>query len=156
MIDITTCQLDLACQILVSSIVSDRACCKPAQKTLTPRYCEDVRRACCLPCQIDCRHHPQRAFQGWDCTEYRIVSVIAPSNTTFRMIQLIWWHVMIVILSMGSFTLGHVPCVIYGNYYRKISNIRRTKSQNLNDSCLVLLLSWPNPLKPGVKSRMKM
>ena len=33
--------------------------------------------------------------------------------------------------------------------YRKISNISRTKSQNLNDSRLVLLLSLPNPLKPG-------
>ena len=40
--------------------------------------------------------------------------------------------------------------------YRKISNIRRTKSQNLNDSHLVLKSSLPNPLKPGVKSRMKM
>ena len=34
---------------------------------------------------------------------------------------------------------------------RKISNIRRTKSQNLNDSRLVLHLSLPNLLKPGVK-----
>ena len=40
--------------------------------------------------------------------------------------------------------------------YRKVSNIRRTKSQNLNDSHLVLKSSLPNPLKPGVKSRMKM
>ena len=40
--------------------------------------------------------------------------------------------------------------------YRKISNIRRTKSQNLNDSHLVLKSSLPNPLKPCVKSRMKM
>ena len=40
-------------------------------------------------------------------------------------------------------------------YYRKISNIRRTKSQNLNNYRLVLQLSLPNPLKPGVKSRMK-
>ena len=38
--------------------------------------------------------------------------------------------------------------------YRKVSNIRRTKFQNLND--LVLKSSLPNPLKPGVKSRMKM
>ena len=35
--------------------------------------------------------------------------------------------------------------------YRKISNIRHTKSHNLNVSCLVLQLSLPNPLKPGVK-----
>ena len=40
--------------------------------------------------------------------------------------------------------------------YRKVSNIRRTESQNLNDSHLVLKSSLPNPLKPGVKSRMKM
>ena len=35
--------------------------------------------------------------------------------------------------------------------YRKISNIRRTKSQNLNDSRLVLHSSLPNLLKRGVK-----
>ena len=40
--------------------------------------------------------------------------------------------------------------------YRKISNIRRTESPNLNVSRLVLQLSLPNPMKPGVKSRMKM
>ena len=40
--------------------------------------------------------------------------------------------------------------------YRKISNIGRTKSQNLKYSRLVLQLPLPNPLKPGVKSRMKM
>ena len=36
-------------------------------------------------------------------------------------------------------------------YYRKLSNIRRTKSKNLNDSRLVLHLSLPNLLNPGVK-----
>ena len=40
--------------------------------------------------------------------------------------------------------------------YRKVFNIRRTKSQNLNVSRLILQLSLPNPLKPGVKLRMKM
>ena len=40
--------------------------------------------------------------------------------------------------------------------YRKISNIRRTKSQNLNDPRLILQLSLPNQLKPGVKWTMKM
>ena len=44
----------------------------------------------------------------------------------------------------------------YVYMYRKVSNISRTKSQNLNDSHLVLKSSLPNPLKPGVKSRMKM
>ena len=38
----------------------------------------------------------------------------------------------------------------------KTSNISHTKSQNLDVSRLVLQLSLSNPLKPGVKSRMKM
>ena len=40
--------------------------------------------------------------------------------------------------------------------YPQTSSIRHTKSQNLNVSHLILQLSLPNPLKPGVKSRMKM
>ena len=40
--------------------------------------------------------------------------------------------------------------------YRHTSNISRTKSLKLNVSRLVLQLSLPNPLKPGVKLRTKM
>ena len=40
--------------------------------------------------------------------------------------------------------------------YRKTSSISRAKSQNLNVSCILLQLSLLNPLKPGVKLRMKM
>ena len=40
--------------------------------------------------------------------------------------------------------------------YCQISNTSRTKSQNFNDSHLILQLSLPNILKPCVKSRMKM
>ena len=40
--------------------------------------------------------------------------------------------------------------------YRQFSNIRRTQSQNINVSRLVLQLSLPNPLKPGVKLKTKM
>ena len=40
--------------------------------------------------------------------------------------------------------------------YRRFSNISRTQSQNINASHLVLQLYLPNPLKPGVKLRMKM
>ena len=38
--------------------------------------------------------------------------------------------------------------------YRKIHNIRRTKSQNLNNFRLVSQVPLPNPLKPAVKLRM--
>ena len=40
--------------------------------------------------------------------------------------------------------------------YRKTSCISRPKSPNLNVSCILLQLSSLNPLKPGVKLRMKM
>ena len=40
--------------------------------------------------------------------------------------------------------------------YRQVSNIRPAKSQHLKDYRTVLRLSLPNPLKPDVKSRMKM
>ena len=39
---------------------------------------------------------------------------------------------------------------------RKVSNIRRTKAQNLSVSRPVLQLPLPNLLKPRIKSRMKM
>ena len=40
--------------------------------------------------------------------------------------------------------------------YRKTSSIRRTKSQNVNVYCFLLQWCLPNPLRPGVKLRMKM
>ena len=40
--------------------------------------------------------------------------------------------------------------------YRQFSNISGTQSQNINVSRLVLPLSLPNPLQPGVKLRVKM
>ena len=39
--------------------------------------------------------------------------------------------------------------------YRQFSNIRRTQSPNINVSRLILQLSLPNPLKPGINLRMK-
>ena len=57
----------------------------------------------------------------------------------------------------GYLTVSDGTLILYWNvYYRQVSNTRRTKSQPLNDSPTVLRLSLPNPLKPDVKSRMKM
>ena len=52
------------------------------------------------------------------------------------------------------FTL--IPARLSNYTYRKTSSISRTKYQNLNVSCFLLQWSLPNPLKPGVKLRMKM
>ena len=49
-----------------------------------------------------------------------------------------------------------VQVIACHHMYHKISNIRRTKSPNLNVSRLVVQLSSPNPMKPAVQSRMKM
>ena len=49
-----------------------------------------------------------------------------------------------------------LPEPILTGIYRKTSSISRTKSQNPNVSCILLQLSSLNPLKPGVKLRMKM
>ena len=58
----------------------------------------------------------------------------------------------------GSFSSHHLGQTMQASYdtYRQISNIRRTKSQNLIVSRLVLQLSLPNLLKPCIKLRMKM
>ena len=50
-----------------------------------------------------------------------------------------------------------VLCLVWLHHsYRKTSSINRTKSQNINVSCLLLHWSLSNPLKPCVKLRMKM
>ena len=63
--------------------------------------------------------------------------------------QVIGWGTYSII-QQESFTVNDVK-----DMYRKVSNIRRTISQNLNDSRLVLQWYLPNPLKSGVESRMK-
>ena len=79
-----------------------------------------------------------------------------------------WWDSLTVRqCPKWPFTIHARQCIISVEYrplrqqqmtntYRQTSQISRTKSQNLNLSRLVLRLSLPNPLKPGVKSRMKM
>ena len=74
----------------------------------------------------------------------------------------LWWDLIIVI--DGIYAFGYV----FGIFRVKLlgqagqidccqtSNISHTKFQNLIVSHCVLQLSLPNPLKPGVKSRMRM
>ena len=52
--------------------------------------------------------------------------------------------------------LPDVVCVLEPSTYSKISNIRRTKPQNVKAARLSLQLLLRNILKPCVKSRMKM
>ena len=78
-----------------------------------------------------------------DC---RVINFVSRATLSWPL-DMIWFQI-------GS---GHQqqPCLL--DYaYSKISNIRRTKSPNLNASSLGLQLSVHNILKPGVKWRMKM
>ena len=72
----------------------------------------------------------------------------------FRWRFIIFLYVKYYNSSSNEMFYGRQWC-INGTIYRKTSSIGRTKSQNLNVSNLVLQLSLLNPLKPGVKSRMK-
>ena len=57
------------------------------------------------------------------------------------------WDIDLCRARPGAVFVLHIYC--------KISNIRCTKSPNLNVPRLVLWLSLPNPMKPGVKSRRR-
>ena len=60
------------------------------------------------------------------------------------------WHSL---WALHNITSWWAPGGVCFNYeYHQTSNISHTKSQNLNVSHLVLKLSLPNPLKPGVKN----
>ena len=52
--------------------------------------------------------------------------------------------------------IGFYPLMFEYDTYCQTSNISHTKSQILNVSCIVLQLSLPNAMNPGVMSRMKM
>ena len=71
-----------------------------------------------------------------------------------------WWQFWNMLINANThlkiYGSGNGWVLIKTYEYRKVSNIRRTKCQNLNYSRLVLQLSVPNPLKPSVKSIMKM
>ena len=58
--------------------------------------------------------------------------------------------------SLNIIAVWSLPSYASWSAYCQTSYISGTKSQNLNVSCLVLQLSLTNPLKPGVKLRMKM
>ena len=78
-------------------------------------------------------------------------------------VSILWrHHEFEVQFTEWNFSIGneisfrYIPQAVHENMYRKVSNIRRTKFQNLRVSRSVLQLSWPNLLKPCIKWRMKM
>ena len=83
----------------------------------------------------------------------RYINVPLPSG------YLLWKQITKAQCGSRLVNVGHQsPQIINGTsaVYHQTSNIRHTKCQRLNVSCLLLQLSLLNPLKSGVKLRMKM
>ena len=62
-------------------------------------------------------------------------------------------YLRVIVLCSTYKRYWSIPHLCRQAIYRWIFNIRCTKSQNLNVSCLVLQLSLPNLLKPCIKLR---
>ena len=83
-----------------------------------------------------------------------------------RVNQVISRHASFFIATPKSKSIKNMTCLLFNRIeqssctlevtYRKTPSISRTKFENLNLSCILLQLSSLNPLKPGVKLRMKM
>ena len=93
----------------------------------------------------------------WQCLCKLVLMTSLMTQSGPKIYQNIKCSSVCIYLPYSRITLaGTVPLQLAEIYYRNISNIRRLKYQNLNDSHLVLQSSLPSPLRPGVKSRMKM
>ena len=74
-------------------------------------------------------------------------------SVRFRFMNAYFFHQRNYMIASGEAWFVHKS---RENTYRQFSNISRAQSQSINVSRLVLQLSLPNPLKPGVELRMKM
>ena len=79
-------------------------------------------------------------------------------DSIFREIQASLNEVSVTAANMGSIVTHDAWDPFMGSQlkYRKVFNIRHNKSKNLSDCRLVLQMHLANPLKPGIKLRMKM
>ena len=99
-------------------------------------------------------------FVGWFCFYFPQIFPkfirTALIHKKSQVIQVMAWRRIDDKALFEPMVIQFTYAYMFHRAYRKISNISRTKSPDLNVSRLVLQLSLPNPMKPGVKSRMKM
>ena len=113
-----------------------------------------------LPWKTTCLERPHNlevALYSFHCTHWYTMNSFffhcLLHLTSLWLSDAIWHH------RSWSTLVQMMAChlITWTNFdYRKFSNIRRTKSQNLNVSLLILQLYLRNLLKPCVKARMKM
>ena len=98
------------------------------------------------------------------CFLWKFIMMISLLILSMAWENIYWWHTVTTCTNFSSalrkknHNISGVFCFALGKYIKitTTSNIRCTKSQNLNVSRFVLQLSLPNSLKPSVKSRIKM
>ena len=79
----------------------------------------------------------------------------AVSMTTSLCQSKLYINQLYIIISKIIIIINDCAMLVMNHNYCKIYSISRAKSQSLNVSCILLQLSSLNPLKPGVKLRMK-
>ena len=83
----------------------------------------------------------------WSAPKYAVEKTI---------VRLVIWDAIALIMRQWFAPPARESPLRCRTTYRQTSNISRSKSGNLNIYCLVVQLSLFNPMKPGVKSRIKM
>ena len=103
---------------------------------------------------ISCHETPQR--QGYNRPHFDSTND-SPNLTLSGQLWLVYLGGKLTVLMDRTV---FAQCLTHGSLgiwkYRQVSDIRCIVYQQLKDSCTVLRLSLSNPLKPDVKSRMKM
>ena len=110
-----------------------------------------------IACHVTSLMRCLSATSLYGCLSICWLQICCKSNwnqTHNQSIDGLWW--LWVHVSGALWVLLSALHTFHETVYRQVSNIRRTKSQHLKDPRAVLRLSLPNPLKPDVKSRMKM
>ena len=101
-------------------------------------------------------------LNGWqDCSAIACIPSLEPTMTMVAQSTDMSAQILAEIESMRGYFNTKIPSS-WGILrmheqleYCRISNIIHTKSPNLTVSRLILQLTLPNPMKPGIKSRMK-
>ena len=101
---------------------------------------------------ISHEHQNVSTYWPFNCF-YNNLYKIVTKTSKFRIIGPLWRNPLLTGEFLAQWATNQ-PCTT--PIYRKVSNIRRTKFQNLSDSRPALQLSLHNLLKPCIKSRMKM
>ena len=146
-------QLKLNWSLLLKLSVIDIAIERHSESSLVQTWCWTDSKPLPEPMMTE--------FSDAILKHYELISitgqlVFIPLAIYFPYLDHLYLYSLCLFLVLSSLYFCSFVACLHSYLYRKICNIRRTKSKNLSDCCLVLQLPFANPLKPGVMLRMKM